>query len=388
MQQNKIAQIQALIEQEQLSGLILWRPDELVMSLGYQPYLGLSVALFLKNGKQVLYIPEKEPKQNLPQGIEIREIPWGMKDTPWEVCFGHIRKVLEEQGEENPIGFIKYIGHTAPTSLTAELPPLPSDFINRLEKVSSNGWKCVEQAVCKLYEVKDDRAIEGIRRTNQVAALGIQAFYANLEIGMTEVDVKCAIEKTITLAMNEADIHYARGWAQVQAGKNSEYAGIFNITTNNSLKEGDFVMLELGVCVNGYWCDISRTGMVGEVSAQAREKYQVIIDAQQAALQKVKAGAKNLEIYEAAMKVIKDRGFEEYFNHELGHGVGYRYHDPQVPLAPYSEEAVLEEGMIITIEPGIYGEMIGGGIRVEDNILITKDGYELLSDMPRGLKGE
>lgn len=388
MQQSKIAQIQDLIEREELSGLILWRPDELVMSLGYQPYLGLSVAVFMKNGKHVLYVPDKEPKHALPQGIEIREILWGMKDTPWEVCFGHIKKMLEDQGDEYPIGFIKYIGHSAPTSLTAELPPLPSDFVSRLEQISENGYKCVEQAVCKLYEMKDERAIEGIRRTNEVAALGIKAFYKSLKAGMTEVDVKCAIEKAITLAMNEKGIHYSRGWAQVQAGKNSEYAGTFNITTNNMLKEGDFVMLELGVCVNGYWCDISRTGMVGEVSSQAREKYQVIIDAQHAALQKVRDGAKNLELYQAAMEVIKERGFEAYFNHELGHGVGYRYHDPQVPLAPYSEEAVIKEGMIITIEPGIYGEAIGGGIRVEDNILVTKDGYELLSDMPRGLKGE
>lgn len=388
MQESKVKEIEKLIQEEQLSALVLWRPDELVMALGYQPYMGLSIAVFLKNGKKVLYVPEKEPKHIRSRNIDVYEIPWGMKDTPWDTCFESIRRVLEEQGEDKPIGFIKSIGHTAPTSLTAELPPFPSNFIECLEKLSLNGWKCVDEAICKLYEIKDSVAIEGIKLANQVAALGIKAFYEELRVGKTEVDVKCSIESAITKAMNQDGIYYARGWAQVQAGENSKYAGVFNITTNNVLRDGDFVMLELGVCVNGYWCDISRTGMVGEVCEDAQRKYQVIRNAQQAALDQVKAGAKNVDIYEAAMNVIKSCGFEENFNHELGHGVGYRYHDPQAPLAPYSQEAVLKEGMVITIEPGIYGDLVGGGIRIEENILVTKDGYELLSNMPRGLKGE
>lgn len=388
MQESKIVQIQALIDKAQLSALILWRPDEMVMALGYQPYLGLSLAVFYESGKSVLYVPEKEPKHILPTNIEICEIPWGMQDKPWDICFEHIKSLLSKQSNPKPLGFIKYIGHSAPTSLTAEMPPLPNDFISRLENLSSGGYKCVDEEICKLYTIKDAGAIEGIRRANQVARIGIEAFYKSLEVGNTEVDVKIAIESAITRTMNEKDIYYARGWAQVQAGKNSEYAGTFNITTHNTLKEGDLVMLELGVCVNGYWCDISRTGMVGAISEEAKRKYQVVVDAQKAALAKVKHGVKNTEVYHAAMAVIKENGLGEYFNHELGHGVGYRYHDPQPPLAPYSGETTLEAGMIVTIEPGIYGDRIGGGIRVEDNILVTKDGYELLSIIPRGLKGD
>ncbi len=380
--------IQKIITDQQLGAVIFWRPDELVMSLGYQPYMGISLAVFYQEGSSKLYVPENEPPWLLPKNIQICTIPSGMADDYWGTLFESIQNDLQARNIVQPVGIVTYIGQSSPPCMSAEGASLPSDFIQRLQTLSPNGLVDITQSVVTLYQCKNMQAIEGIRLAQHVADVGIRAFYKNIVVGNREVDIKIAIESSITAMIGTDNIHTAQGWAAVQSGEHSKDAGTFSITKGSFLKNGELVMLELAVCVNGYWADLSRTGYVGEATQEVIKLYDIVEEAQKAALQVVKHEAKHVAVYRAAMEVIRKHGYEKCFNHALGHGVGYRYHDLGAPLTPYSDGNTLVEGMVITIEPGIYGDSVGGGIRIEDNILVTQEGYELLSTAPRGLKGE
>jgi Xaa-Pro aminopeptidase len=148
--------------------------------------------------------------------------------------------------------------------------------------------------------------------------------------------------------------------------------------------DGELVMVEMGICVDGYWADITRTASVGRISREQERQFYTVYEAREKALSILRPGVPMAAVDGASREYISEAGWGHLYNHGLGHHVGFRYHDPGPPLSPVST-GILEEGMVLTIEPGIYGQEIGGGIRIEDNVLITADGYELLSNYPRGL---
>ncbi len=142
------------------------------------------------------------------------------------------------------------------------------------------------------------------------------------------------------------------------------------------------VVLDYGVILSGYCSDMTRTVAVGRLSAKERVWYQAVLESQLAGIAAVRAGVTAGEVDKAARKVLKKSGLGKYFTHSTGHGVGLEIHEP--PRLAAGEETVLELGMVITIEPGVYlpGE---GGVRIEDMILVTKTGCEILTPTTKEL---
>jgi Xaa-Pro aminopeptidase len=164
----------------------------------------------------------------------------------------------------------------------------------------------------------------------------------------------------------------------VQSGPNSADAGRFNRSTSRRLENGDLVVLELGTCVNGYWSDLTRTAAVGHARPELARILALVTEAQKAAIDAVRPGVSAGTIDAAARDIITRGGFSSYFTHATGHHVGFRYHDPGFAICPGAPDK-LESGMIITIEPGVYVAELGGGARMEDNVLVTDKGCEVLS---------
>lgn len=143
-----------------------------------------------------------------------------------------------------------------------------------------------------------------------------------------------------------------------------------------------FVVLDFGVILAGYCSDMTRTVHLGRATAELRNWYGAVREAQQAALEAVKPGASCGEVDEAARSVLRKAKLAEFFTHSTGHGVGLEIHE--MPRIGTRQEAVLEPGMVITIEPGIYvpGR---GGIRIEDMVAVTRKGCEILTRSPKEL---
>jgi len=164
----------------------------------------------------------------------------------------------------------------------------------------------------------------------------------------------------------------------VQSGPNSADAGRFNRSTGRRLQNGDLVLIELATCVNGYWSDLTRTAAVGSPKPEVAQILSVVRDAQQAAVNGIRSGVAADKIDALARDKITAQGLSSFFTHHTGHHVGFRYHDPGFLILP-GESAKLEPGMVITIEPGAYVPERGAGARIEDNVLVTESGHEVLS---------
>jgi Xaa-Pro dipeptidase len=375
--------IRSFLQQHKLQAWIAWRPDELVMMSGYLPFWGASVLLFLEQEPPILFVPVLEPRDHLPAGITVREYPWGALDCadPYAVLADSIRDELERRHvDSSGAGMLRGSARSALPIQAGEQIPLPELFWETFSAIAAQPDAEIEKAFLGLYLHKTPREIEAIRLANQIAALGIKIFHDQLAPGVREIDVASAVETTIQKQVGQAGIFHARAWAMVQSGPNSADAGQFNRSTARALQNGDLVVLELATCVNGYWSDLTRTAPVGQLEPELAKIFSTVSRAQRVAIEAIRPGVSAGDIDASARDIIASEGWSGYFNHATGHHVGFRYHDPGFGICP-GVTAKLEPGMIITVEPGAYVHASGGGARMEDNVLVTETGSEVLSKM-------
>jgi len=152
----------------------------------------------------------------------------------------------------------------------------------------------------------------------------------------------------------------------------------FQSLDRRRLENGDLVLIELATCVNGYWSDLTRTAPVGRPNPELEQMLDVVTAAQEAALDAIAPGTPAGYIDAVARDKIAASGLSAFFTHHNGHHVGFRYHDPGFAISP-GESAKLLPCMVITIEPGVYVPSGAGGARIEDNVLVTESGHEVLS---------
>ncbi len=148
-------------------------------------------------------------------------------------------------------------------------------------------------------------------------------------------------------------------------------------------KAGEVLLFDWGSRYGGYCSDLTRVVAIGKMPARMREVYQVVLDAQMAAINAIAPGKTLKEIDAVARNLIIKAGYGKQFGHSLGHGLGLNVHE-QPNLSPRAE-GVLEPGQVVTVEPGIYLPGLGG-VRIEDDILVTPKGHEVLSDLPKDLE--
>ena len=381
--------VEELIRRNTLAALLFWRPDELVMMLGYMPLWGVSVLLYPADAEPVLFVPALEPEDILPKGIAVKRYPWGVLDgnDPWEVLYRAIKEELFKRGlADGFVSFTSSIGGSAPCRMSGEQPPLPADLPLRLAGVCTGGCRDTGGELLRLYDQKTPTDIVGLEKTHKIAAHAVAVFYREVGRGHTEAMLSALIETAVQATIGRSDVGFAKAWPMVQSGPHSADAGKFNRSTGKAIVPGELVVLEMGVCVDGYWADLTRTAVVGEVTDTQQRMYEAVAGAQQAAFGLLRPGAAMRDVDNAARTFIDNVGLGSCFPHALGHQTGFRYHDPGDTLSPYSP-GILREGMVVTVEPGVYGKALGGGLRIEDNVLITAEGCRILSDCPRDLKG-
>jgi Xaa-Pro aminopeptidase len=154
------------------------------------------------------------------------------------------------------------------------------------------------------------------------------------------------------------------------------------VASDKRIKESEFLTLDFGCVYNGYCSDMTRTLVIGEPTEEMINIYNTVKEAQQLALVEIAPGIKCSEVDKIARDYITSKGYGKYFGHGLGHGVGCEIHE--APRLSPKSEATLQSGMVVTDEPGVYVPEFGG-VRIEDLILVTEDGYKVLSKSPKEL---
>ncbi|MBS3813194.1 aminopeptidase P family protein, partial [Candidatus Bipolaricaulota bacterium] len=149
---------------------------------------------------------------------------------------------------------------------------------------------------------------------------------------------------------------------------------------DREVREGDILLIDMGAKYRGYCSDMTRTVFIGEPTDKMQEVYEIVLEAQEVGLAALGPGESTKEVDGKARDVIEEHGYGDKYGHGLGHGVGLEIHEK--PRLAQTEDNVLEEGMVVTVEPGIY--LPGwGGVRIEDMVYITEKGYEFFSRSPK-----
>lgn len=237
--------------------------------------------------------------------------------------------------------------------------------------------KPAEQLVEQLRMVKDEQEIALIQEAATLVDRTYEHMLGYIKPGMTEREVSLELE----FFMRKHGADATSFETIVASGHRSSLP--HGAASDKVLAAGDFVTMDFGAYMNGYCSDITRTIVLGPVTERHREIYEIVLEAQMLALDMIQPGMTGAEADQVARDVIAKQGYGEYFGHSLGHGLGMEVHEE--PRLSRTSKIVLEPGMIVTIEPGIYIPGFGG-VRIEDDVLVTTAGLQRLTTSNKQLE--
>jgi len=237
----------------------------------------------------------------------------------------------------------------------------------------------LQDVMINLRKVKDDNEIDLIRKSVGIAEEAFEAVKSEIKVGQTENH----LAGLLVLELRARGATNSSFPVIVASGANSSLP---HYRPSEALVQRDQpVLIDWGAIYKGYCSDLTRTMLVGRVGGRIKQIYKLVQEAQEAAIKFLRPGVTSMQADRVARDIIERAGFGKEFGHGLGHGIGREIHElPTMRKTGGDEE--LRPGMVVTVEPGIYlpGE---GGVRIEDNVLITHSGCEVLSTLERSFEG-
>ncbi len=234
----------------------------------------------------------------------------------------------------------------------------------------------LDEAVGKLRIVKTSSEVEKIMQAQRITERALEETLPLVKEGVMERDIALELEYRIK-KLGAEDISFD---LITIAGANTSMP--HGVPGENRIRKGDFITFDIGALYKGYHSDMTRTYAFGDVTEKQKRVYKTVYEAQQLGLDTVRAGIAAGDVDKAARDYIYQAGFEGCFGHSTGHGVGLDIHE--LPTVSSGNDTILQSGMVITVEPGIYlaGEF---GVRIEDTVVVTSDGYINLCTLPKEL---
>ncbi|HEX9597544.1 MAG TPA: Xaa-Pro peptidase family protein [Anaerolineales bacterium] len=321
-----------------------------------------AVLLLAPKQAPVLVLPGFESGKTEDLGFELRTVTYGEDPALWQASFNQAAEQL---------GATRRIAVEGLHLRVMELRYLEAAF-------PGASFEASEALIAQLRMRKDAGEIAAMQRAVEVAEAALEATLATVKVGQTEKQIAGELIQQLFANGSDPALPFQ---PIVAGGPNS--ANPHATISDRQLQKGDLLLFDWGASVDGYLSDLTRTFAVGEISDEFKRVYEVVKLANQAGREAAKPGAPCSAVDEAAREVIEDSGFGEYFTHRTGHGLGLEGHED--PYMRAGNEMKLEPGMTFTVEPGIYfsGK---GGVRIEDNVVITADGSRTLSNFPRELR--
>lgn len=237
------------------------------------------------------------------------------------------------------------------------------------ETLASTKMVPVADLCVKIRAIKDAGEIKLLRKACELTDLAFQHFLTILKPGVSEIEISTELKYYM------AKTHHVQPSFEfiVASGENGSMPHA--IASERLIRQGDMVTLDFGAEYYGYHADMTRTVAVGKPSDRMLEVYQIVMEAQAKAAQALGPGVECRAVDSVARDLIRERGYGSNFGHGLGHGVGLQIHE--LPGLSAKSDMMLQPGMAVTVEPGIYLPGIGG-VRIEDTCLITESGWESL----------
>ena len=249
-----------------------------------------------------------------------------------------------------------------------------ADFKKYSDSFDSIVFLPTDNIIEQIRMIKDKEEIIKIKKAAQITTESLKDVFEIIRPGLRELDIASELAYTMRKkgAQKEAfdTIVVSGERSSLPHGKPSE----------KKIVEGELIIVDMGANYHNYNSDITRTIIMGKENEKQKEIFSIVLKAQKAALEFLKPGVKCKEVDSVARSIIEKKGYGKYFGHSLGHGVGLDIHE--LPRVSFSDDTVLLPGMVVTIEPGIYLPEVGG-VRIEDSVLMTEEGYEILTWFPK-----
>jgi len=273
----------------------------------------------------------------------------------------------------------QWLGVLGITTLWFDVRSVTVDFYNQLTASCTEAGVHLQptyDVVEQLRQVKSPDELESIDSAFDITNRAFEYIFGEIHEGMTEKQIGWALERF----MREAGADKIKENHVIASGPRGALP--HGRATNRVLQAGDFLTMDIGAVVNGYYSDMTRTVAIGHADDRQREIYQWVLDAQVLALNLMRPGAK-CEVADAQIReFFQERGVADYFVHGLGHALGLEIHEN--PALRKGHLTDLQPGMVMTVEPGLYFPG-WGGVRIEDPVVITEDGYRNLASVRKDL---
>ena len=253
---------------------------------------------------------------------------------------------------------------------------LHRDFQRLLEAGARWQWRPTVDLVETLRERKDSGELALIETANGIATRALDRTMAQVNVGMSELEVAGVLEK----ALRDEGSEGFPFPSIVASGPRSALPHARS--SSRAIEAGDFLLLDFGAEYKGYCADVTRTFVVGKASDDQRDVYEIVRTANESAARRVRAGMTGRDADAIARDYIEQRGYGDLFGHSLGHGLGLEVHE--APRLARTADGALAEGAVVTIEPGIYRPG-WGGVRIEDDVFLGPDGPRILTEFTREL---
>ena len=241
----------------------------------------------------------------------------------------------------------------------------------------------LDPKIIEMRMIKDQGEIDLIKKAGELVSLAVKETLVNLRKGITEIEVEAIGNSTV---LKEAARRYPSAEIELMGMTPSGVARTVlpHVFSNvRAFEEKEIIIHSRQLSLNGYRAECERTCFIGQPSDKQKDVFKVMFEAQQAAIETIQEGVLCKQVDEAARNIIGKSGLGEYFIHRTGHGIGLEPHE--APYLRYDEELILKEGMVITVEPGIYIPGVGG-LRHSDTVIVKPKGGEIVTSSPSKLE--
>jgi Xaa-Pro aminopeptidase len=374
----KLERVRALMAEDELDALVVRAPDNVLYLSNFWGMKGYDAVVFPREGEPVLIALEASAADadRAARTTDVRFVRGYDERDPRPPTARTLDLVREAARGYERVGLELSLGTQASDRMVGEPTTFTRAWFDAFPDAAD-----ATPLLSRARALKTEQEIERMRLANDLCAEAMEHVRAELRPGMKESEAAAIWQGYVhgvgTGYRGKVDL--ALAFSLVWSGPGIR---TFTATGDRPVCEHEPTLFEIWVCVDGYWCDHTKNLVPGELDARYAELEEQLTGVYDAAIAHCKPGASLAELDRLVRAGIADAGYPGQPSHPICHGVGARAHEP--PYAHQAAESTVEEGMVLAIEPGIYWDG-GGGLRVEDNFLVTADGAEKLSPFPDGI---
>jgi Xaa-Pro aminopeptidase len=372
---TKLERVRAGMAEQELDALVVRAPDNVLYLTNFWGMKGFDAAVFPRDDEPILITIEASAQDAAETAWtqDVRLVAGYDATDPRPPSLRALDVARQVATQFGKVGVELSLGTQATDRMVGEPTTYTKAWFDAFPEAAD-----ATPLLSSVRAIKTEQEVERMRLANEIAAAAMEHVARELRPGMKESEAAALWQGFVHGEGTgwKGRVELALPFSLVWSGPGIR---TFTATGHRPVQENEPTLFEIWVCADGYWCDHTKNVCPGELDARYDELLDALLGVYQRALDHCRPGASLAELDRLTRAGLAEAGYPEQPTHPIAHGVGARAHEP--PYAHQAGGGTIEEGMVLAIEPGAYWEG-GGGLRVEDNFLVTAEGVEKLSSYP------